>query len=58
MELTAEDVSATIGAGEGAKETREELLQAALWAWYNAGYQTGLYHAAVGVAGVAEGEGE
>lgn len=25
----------------------EELLQNALWAWYNSGYQTGLYHAAM-----------
>ena len=33
----------------------EDLLTQALWAWYAAGYQTGLYHAAVGVAGAAAG---
>ncbi|BGP34100.1 hypothetical protein JCM10296v2_005915 [Rhodotorula toruloides] len=31
-------------------ETPEALLEAALWSWYTAGYQTALYHAAVGVA--------
>lgn len=41
--------------GEGPEETPAELLQAALWAWYNAGYQTGLYHAAMGVAGLGTG---
>ncbi|GAA6060250.1 hypothetical protein JCM10212_003490 [Sporobolomyces blumeae] len=31
-------------------ESPENLLQAALWSWYTAGYQTALYHASVGVA--------
>ncbi|KWU45877.1 hypothetical protein RHOSPDRAFT_32350 [Rhodotorula sp. JG-1b] len=31
-------------------ETPEQLLESALWSWYSAGYQTALYHAAVGVA--------
>ncbi|GAA5941539.1 uncharacterized protein JCM15063_001615 [Sporobolomyces koalae] len=31
-------------------ETRENLLESALWSWYTAGYQTALYHAAMGVA--------
>ncbi|GAA5873569.1 hypothetical protein JCM8547_005620 [Rhodosporidiobolus lusitaniae] len=31
-------------------ESPEQLLEAALWSWYTAGYQTALYHAAVGVA--------
>ncbi|GAA6006267.1 hypothetical protein JCM11491_002089 [Sporobolomyces phaffii] len=31
-------------------ETSENLLEAALWSWYTAGYQTALYHASVGVA--------
>ena len=41
--------------GDEGNQSPEELLQAALWAWYNAGYQTGVYHAAVGVAGVGSG---
>ncbi|KDE03526.1 hypothetical protein MVLG_05993 [Microbotryum lychnidis-dioicae p1A1 Lamole] len=39
---------------EGEDESEQGLLQSALWAWYTAGYQTALYHAAVGVAGVTE----
>lgn len=30
-----------------ATKTSEELLQDALWSWFNAGYQTALYHAAM-----------
>ncbi|KAM0755708.1 hypothetical protein T439DRAFT_320419 [Meredithblackwellia eburnea MCA 4105] len=29
------------------ERTPEELLQGALWSWYNAGYQTGIYHASL-----------
>lgn len=39
------------GSEEVELETPEEMLQNALWAWYNAGYKTALYHAAMGVAG-------
>lgn len=28
--------------------TAEEKLQNALWSWYEAGYQTALYHTALG----------
>ncbi|GAA6049236.1 hypothetical protein JCM3770_005900 [Rhodotorula araucariae] len=31
-------------------ETPEQLLEAALWSWFTAGYQTALLHAAAGVA--------
>ncbi|KAK4697403.1 hypothetical protein P7C70_g8218, partial [Phenoliferia sp. Uapishka_3] len=40
-------------APDAGTETPEELLQNALWSWYNAGYQTALYHASMGVAGVS-----
>lgn len=30
--------------------TVDELLQSALWSWYNVGYQTGVYHAAIEAA--------
>ncbi|BGP26568.1 hypothetical protein Rt10032_c11g4484 [Rhodotorula toruloides] len=39
-------------------ETPEALLEAALWSWYTAGYQTALYHAAVGVAKFKPSAGE
>ncbi|ORY42973.1 hypothetical protein BCR35DRAFT_311236 [Leucosporidium creatinivorum] len=52
VELTAEELASVAEGGDEGKESPEELLQAALWAWYNAGYQTGLYHAAAGVAGL------
>ncbi|SCV71330.1 BQ2448_2918 [Microbotryum intermedium] len=39
---------------EGEDESEQGLLQSALWAWYTAGYQTALYHSAVGVAGALE----
>ncbi|GAA5991722.1 hypothetical protein JCM10908_001111 [Rhodotorula pacifica] len=39
-------------------ETPEQLLESALWSWYSAGYQTALYHAAVGVAKFAPSENE
>ncbi|KAL8284214.1 hypothetical protein RQP46_004963 [Phenoliferia psychrophenolica] len=34
--------------------TPEELLQDALWSWYNAGYQTALYHASLATPKEAE----
>lgn len=58
VELSAEELAAVAEAGDEGKESPEELLQAALWAWYNAGYQTGLYHAAAGVAGLGTAAGE
>lgn len=59
VELTDAELSAVAEEGaEDSKESPEELLQAALWAWYNAGYQTGLYHAAAGVAGAGMVQGE
>ncbi|GAA6005153.1 uncharacterized protein JCM10292_005586 [Rhodotorula paludigena] len=39
-------------------ETPEALLEAALWSWYTAGYQTALYHAASGVAKFRRSEGD
>ncbi|GAA5867804.1 hypothetical protein JCM3774_005859 [Rhodotorula dairenensis] len=39
-------------------ETPEQLLESALWSWYSAGYQTALYHAAVGVAKFAPSQQE
>lgn len=36
------------GLAPSTTESPEELLQDALWAWYNAGYQTALYHSAMG----------
>ncbi|BGP50449.1 hypothetical protein JCM10450v2_006368 [Rhodotorula kratochvilovae] len=39
-------------------ETPEQLLEAALWSWFTAGYQTALLHAAAGVARFAPSAGE
>lgn len=35
------------GDADATDQTPEELLQDALWAWYHAGYATGLYHASM-----------
>lgn len=37
-----------------AGKTAEELLQSALWSWYEAGYNTAIYHQALKV--VEQGE--
>lgn len=43
--IVATDSADGVGSG-----TPEELLQEALWSWFNAGYQTALYHASLGAA--------
>ncbi|KAI5481504.1 hypothetical protein MNV49_004261 [Pseudohyphozyma bogoriensis] len=53
VDLDMRNVNGRGGAG-GSEDSPEELLQAALWSWYNAGYQTALYHAALGAVGSAD----
>jgi hypothetical protein len=43
------------GDADTTDQTPEELLQDALWAWYHAGYATGLYHASMAASGTGNG---